>query len=338
MAPVHPALPSPADHTVLVVDDDPAAAQAIERTVRELGYRVKTAASWVEALAAFSEGDVDLVLMDAVLPGVDGFKLTALLRARARSYTPVVFLTGLSDPQARRMGLAAGADDFLPKPVDPFELRVRLSAMLRIRTLTKALEEKTRRLARLAHVDALTGLGNRRAFDVEFPREVARAAQFDLDLSVCLLDLDHFKAINDAFGHPRGDRVLAVMGRVLARGIRSCDRAYRLGGEEFVVLAPETSASDCVVVVERLRDAFERACASVVPERRCTVSAGVASVGTLAVACPDPRALLAAADDALYRAKALGRDRCVVASPANDAGPERPAGTPQGAAAGGTAS
>ncbi|RMG98230.1 MAG: diguanylate cyclase [Deltaproteobacteria bacterium] len=325
-----PDLPPPADHTILIVDDDPTAAASIAGVVEELGYRVEVAHSWVCALEKFSAGSIDLVLMDAVMPGVDGFKLTALLRARARSYTPVVFLTGLTDPRARQLGLSAGADDFIGKPVDPFELRVRIGAMLRIRVLTKALEEKTQRLARMAHVDVLTGLGNRRAFDEEFPREVTRAVQFALDLSVCIFDIDHFKTVNDRFGHRTGDRVLSVMGRVLARGIRGCDRAYRLGGEEFVLLAPETGAEDCRTVADRLRNDFRRACASVLPDRPCTVSAGVASLAGVGLEAAEPRALLAAADDALYRAKTLGRDRCVVAAAANDAVLEEAAGATVG--------
>ena len=304
-------LPPPEDHTILVVDDDPVALDTITATLREMGYRVEAAPSWVEAIHLFSSREVDLVLMDAVMPGVDGFKLTSLLRARARSYTPVVFLTGLSDLSARQLGIAAGADDFLAKPVDPFELEVRIAAMLRIRSLTKALEDKTRRLARLAHLDALTGLGNRRAFDVEFPQELARARRYGLDLSVALFDLDRFKAINDDFGHPCGDRVIALFGRVMTRGTRTCDRCYRIGGEEFVLLATETPAADAAVVVERLRGEFRRAAAAIVPERPCTVSAGLASLDTLCASVTAPNALLSAADEALYRAKHEGRDRLV---------------------------
>lgn len=305
------ALPPPEDHTVLVVDDDPVALDTITATLREMGYRVETASSWVEAIHVFSSREVDLVLMDAVMPGVDGFKLTSLLRARARSYTPVVFLTGWSDLSARQLGIAAGADDFLAKPVDPFELRVRIAAMLRIRALTKALEDKTRRLAKLAHLDALTGLGNRRAFDVEFPQELARARRYGLDLSVALFDLDRFKAINDDFGHPCGDRVIALFGRVMTRGTRTCDRCYRIGGEEFVLLATQSTTAEAAVVVERLRAEFRRAAAAIVPERPCTVSAGLASLGGLGPGCATPSALLAAADEALYRAKHEGRDRLI---------------------------
>ena len=151
--------------TVLIVDDEKLGATKVATMVQKSGHRTILAHSWTEAIQRFAEHDVDLVLMDAVMPNVDGFKLTRMLRERSRSYVPIVFLTGMSDQKARRRCIEAGADDLLTKPVDELELTIRLVAMLRIRRLTRALEEKSRALGQLAKIDGLTGLENRRMLD-----------------------------------------------------------------------------------------------------------------------------------------------------------------------------
>src|SRR5688572_22004081 len=193
---------------ILVVDDDHLTASIIADTLKSWGHRPTVCNSWTEAVRVFGAGDVDLVLMDAVMPTVDGFKLTRMLRSRATTYVPIVFLTGLADHATREHGVEAGADDFLAKPLDPLELKVRLTAMLRIRALTRDLEAKTRALARLASVDGLTGVSNRREFDERLPEAIAKRRDGDPPLSLLLLDIDHFKAVNDTFGHAVGDHLL----------------------------------------------------------------------------------------------------------------------------------
>lgn len=294
---------------VLVVDDDPASASAIAATVRDLGHRVTVAYGWTDALRVFGQSDVDLVLMDAVMPGVDGFRLTRLLRARSASYVPIVFLTGLADRSARERGIAAGADDFLAKPCDTLELKVRLTAMLRIRSLTRSLEARSRALARLATVDALTGVGNRRAFDERLPHELATAARQQRRASLLLLDIDHFKGVNDRFGHTVGDALLGVLGRLLEDASTGGIQAFRYGGEEFAVLAGDVDVEAAMVVGERLRRAFETKTVHATVAGACTLSIGVVATDQFARA-PDPTSFVAAADAALYRAKALGRN-CV---------------------------
>jgi PleD family two-component response regulator len=217
----------PGAATILLVDDDPLGAERVRLLIEAQGHRVLVAHSWSEALQTFMTREIDLVLMDAVMPTVDGFKLTRIFRERARLYVPIVFLTGLTDERARRRSVEAGADDMLAKPVDEVELSVRLIAMLRIRRLVRALADKSQVLADLARLDALTGLLNRRMLDEHLPKEVQRAQRYGRSLSLLMIDVDHFKRVNETYGHAVGDQVLSCLGRLLLDDIRVSDRAYR---------------------------------------------------------------------------------------------------------------
>lgn len=292
---------------ILIVDDDPASGGAIEALASSFGHATTLVHAWTEAVRIFDSATTDLVLMDAVMPGVDGFKLTQILRSRSDQYVPIVFVTGLNDSRAKQHGVDAGADDFLCKPVDKFELSMRLTAMLRIRKLTAALEDKSRALERLATTDALTGLENRRRFDERIRSECARSHRYRTDLSLLMLDIDHFKAINDTFGHDVGDEVLSILGKTILDIIRKPDIAFRYGGEEFAILAPETTSHQGFFLGERLRKEFDR--------RTTECSAGVQtlSIGISGANCVGSEVseseLFKAADTALYRAKSSGRDR-----------------------------
>lgn len=305
-----PALePSLASAHVLVVDDDPVSAHTVAATVRELGHRTTVCNGWTAALRAFSEQEVDLVLMDAVMPGVDGFRLTRLLRARSRSYVPIVFLTALADRRSREQGVAAGADDFLSKPVDVLELRVRLTAMLRIRSLTRDLEARSRALARLAAVDDLTGVANRRSFDENFPQQLAHARDSGGRVALLMLDIDHFKRVNDSLGHTAGDALLAFFGRLMIDVVRTGDACYRYGGEEFAIVADGAGIDAAVEIGERVRHAFALQSTGATPAGARTVSVGVSATDQFE-SPPTPSQMIEAADAALYRAKTLGRN-CV---------------------------
>ncbi len=298
---------------VLIVDDDPGSARYLAETIQSFGHHAHVSHSWTTALQAFGEREFDLVLMDAVMPGMDGFKLTRMLRKRARHYVPVLFITGLEDRGAMDQGIEAGADDFLRKPVDPVELRLRSTTMLRIRRLTADLEEKSRELEQLAKSDSLTGLANRREFDSQLKMEVARARRYDRPLSLLMIDLDHFKLINDSHGHAAGDQVLYFCGQLLSRLPRSTDMAFRYGGEELSVLLPETDTHEAMPLAERLRIEIQDESASL-PCGAVTASIGVAGTDLF-----DwdylPIDLLVTADAALYEAKRLGRNTVSLATP-----------------------
>lgn len=294
---------------ILIIDDEPAVASHIRQIVEESGHRASACHTWTEALRAFGRGDVDLILMDAVMPTVDGFKLTRIIRSRARTYVPIVFLTGLADDNARVNGIEAGGDDFLTKPIHPLELKVRIKAMLRIRSLTQALEEKTRTLSRLAAMDGLTGIGNRRSFDERLRTEFTEAQAKGRPLTVLILDLDHFKSVNDTYGHTVGDELLRAFGRLLAENTRAYDIPYRYGGEEFAILCPNSSTDDACNLAERIRAAFQRISPTATAAGGRTCSIGAAGIDVIDTD-PSPEALLMAADAALYRAKDSGRN-CV---------------------------
>lgn len=292
---------------ILIVDDDPASARPVVEAVAELGHEVELATNWTDAVRGFGDA-VDLVLMDAVMPMVDGFKLTRVLRERAQSYTPILFLTGLDDVASKQRGMSVGADDFLSKPVDPMELRVRLAAMLRIRRLTQALEAERRGYARLAHVDELTGVPNRRSYDERLAVELEQARSSGRPLSLLLVDIDHFKQINDTLGHAVGDEVLAFTGALLRELTRREDLVFRYGGEEFAVLARDTERERARVLAERVRAAFETRSASTSAGRR-SCSLGLATYDPDSGEAPDGARLFARADAKLYEAKQSGRNR-----------------------------
>jgi diguanylate cyclase (GGDEF)-like protein len=297
---------------LLLVDDDRVVLEHISRALTELGHETLTAQSWTDAVRLFREKKPDLVLLDVVMPSVDGFKLARIIKSEARTFTPVIFLTALDDIEAKRRGLEAGADDFLSKPVTPLELEIRVRAMLRIKHLTDELGAARDRLQYLATTDDLTGLRTRRTILGDLDREFSRARRYGSPLSTLMIDVDSFKHVNDTYGHATGDQVLSIVGDSLRQTLRTSDLAGRLGGEEFVVLAPETRAGAAVVLAERLRKIISEATASRgggVP--RATVSIGLASTEH-----PESRTaqdLLRLSDEALYRAKREGRDRTVVA-------------------------
>lgn len=291
--------------TVLIVDDDAASAAEVAEALRALGHEPMFANGWMEAVRAFDER-VDLVLMDAVMPEVDGFKLTRMLRDSARSYTPILFLTALGDAAAKEQGMLAGADDFLTKPPDPVELRVRLTAMLRIRRLTQYLESERSSYERLAHVDELTGLPNRRRYDERMHSELALARRSGRPVTLLLVDIDHFKDVNDSLGHQVGDEVLGFMGELLDASTRRGDWPFRFGGEEFAIIARNTTAKQASVLGERIRGAFEaRSRETAAGLRTCSV--GIASFEP----ADTPEALFARADARLYAAKQAGRNRVI---------------------------
>jgi diguanylate cyclase (GGDEF)-like protein len=295
----------------LLVDDDRAVLAAMEDMVRELGYEPVTARSWSDALRVYRQSRPDCVLLDVMMPAIDGFKLARILKSEdAERFVPVILITGLGDLESRRRGMASGADDFLTKPVSPVELQIRLSSMLRIKELTDQIQSANEKLAELAATDPLTQLRNRRVVYEQLEREFARARRYKHPLAVFMMDIDHFKSVNDTHGHGVGDEVLRVVARVLRRSTRETDMPGRYGGEEFIVLAPETSAADARVVAERIRANVQADTEAAAGIPTVTISIGIAS--TEATAATTFEDVIHLADEALYAAKKRGRNRVVV--------------------------
>jgi diguanylate cyclase (GGDEF)-like protein len=292
---------------ILVVDDDPAQCAHLAQTVEEWGAVAATAQRFTDAVRLHREWRPDLVLLDVVMPQVDGFKVAQMFK-RDAPLTPVILLTARDDVECKRRALAAGADELLPKPIGRVDLQIRLMSMLRIKRMADELDAANAKLAALASTDALTQLPNRRALDERLASEVLTAQRYHRPLTVLLVDVDHFKQVNDTHGHPMGDAVLAAVGRALAAEVRSCDVAGRYGGEEFLVIAPETTPGGGAALGERLRCRVAGIAAERPDLPPVTISVGVAgSWGSP----PRLDQLVWHADQGLYAAKRQGRN-CVV--------------------------
>lgn len=237
---------------ILVVDDERGSRAGLELLLRGSGYRVASAASADAALRHARQHWLDLVITDVNLPKTDGYRLTELLRSEARNRdVPIVLVSGEATSQRRVTGLDRGADDFLEKPLDADELLARVRMHLRH-------GERQADLLRRSEHDALTGLLNRGAIEEELAREMKRSYRTKLPVSVVMVDVDDFKAVNDRFGHTAGDEALREVGAALAHLLRSTDRVGRFGGDEFLAVLPDTDWAALETLVHRLRSDWQR--------------------------------------------------------------------------------
>jgi two-component system cell cycle response regulator len=285
---------------VMVADDDDLTRAMLGSWLLGSGFGVVEARDGEEALRLAGQRAPDLLLVDLIMPGLDGYEVCRAIQADGKAPPPVIFITAHDETGRRDTGLDAGAVDFIVKPFEQEELIARVRGALRTKTVRDGLANQA------AH-DSLTGLLNRRELDARADEVVALAQRHGRPLSCLLLDLDHFKEVNDVHGHAAGDQVLRETGRRLATACRISDVVARYGGEEFVLLLPETPLEAAVVLADKLRSALSGTpFGAGDPPITMRASIGVA---TLTAAMPAPSSLLAAADKALYRAKELGRDR-----------------------------
>ena len=290
---------------VLVVDDQAATRRSIKAALEGLGHDLREAADGEVALDLIRQLHPHVVLLDVRMPVMDG--LTALREIVADpviGQTPVVMLTKQGSPEDVAEALDTGAYDYLRKPFEPVELRARVAAAGRLGLLLAQLRDANAELQMAATTDQLTGLANRRQMD----RAMRDSA--DPSLAVVMADVDHFKQVNDTWGHPTGDAVLRTVASRLRRSLRTEDVIGRWGGEEFLIMLPGAGGDDALEVCERLLDAVRAPLMIDDGPEQVTVSLGVAARSTLA---EDVEDLLRRADAALYRAKADGRDRVAVA-------------------------
>jgi diguanylate cyclase (GGDEF)-like protein len=289
---------------ILIAEDQPVAALYLRRTLEKMGHEPQVAPDGEAAWRMIRDGDIPLLISDWMMPHLDGLELCKRLRAVGSGrYIYTILLTSLDRREDRLRGLRAGADDFLTKPPDSDELAVRIEIAERILAVHDQLARQNALLAELASTDELTGVKNRRRFREDLELLLSHATRHRSPLSLILLDIDHFKQYNDAFGHPAGDRVLQKVGATLRSSVRSHDVVARYGGEEFVVLLPATGAKDSLDVAERLRTTIA---SQDWPHRPVTASLGVA---TTEPGMPDDLTLVDQADQALYLSKQSGRNR-----------------------------
>ena len=303
---------------LLVVDDSKVSRTEVIRALngeKSLGT-IFEAENGLQALKRLSSQKIDLILSDVVMPGMDGFKLLISLRDHEEWNTiPVILLTSQNELEDRVKGLELGAWDYLIKPANPLELLTRARVMLRIKTLQDKLKNRIRQLERLSIVDGLTGLYNKKYLYEFIRREIKRTERFGMIMFCIMMDVDHFKKVNDTYGHPCGDTVLKELGAILGDVIRGYDFAARFGGDEFTVVLPQQSnRKDVQIIAERLRQTinnhpFTLKSKSKRPPIQITVSLGVAAFPDKNIT--DYESLIERADEALYQAKLQGRNRIV---------------------------
>ena len=297
---------------VLIVDDNAMIRNEIKAVLmRDGGFtHFMEAADGLTAFKTIMETPPDLVLCDLVMPGFDGLKFLGLKASRKElEQIPVIMLTAEDDLDRKAEILERGASDYVTKPFHEKELLARVRIHTKLKRLQDELREMNARLEALSVTDALTGLANRRLLITRLDEEVRRARRTKVPLAVVMFDIDHFKEVNDTYGHPMGDVVLRNIGAMLNTSLRATDLAARYGGEEFTLVLPYTDAVAALQVAETLRQklaAMDHLLGDATIRK--TVSMGVsAREGQAGV--PDAEELLKRADEALYRAKQGGRNR-----------------------------
>jgi len=240
--------PRPRGGRILVAEDDRFYRQILARRLEAAGHGVILTGDGVEAWNALQADPPELLLSDWMMPKLDGFDLCRRVKADpVHKAIYCILLTAKDRVEDKVAALDAGADDFLIKPCDDDELLARIRTGLRVHRLYAALEEAS-------VTDSLTGLRNRRYFDRRLEEDVSRCRRYDLRLSLVLVDLDAFKSVNDRFGHPVGDRMLAAAGNLLRRRVRSGEVAARIGGDEFAIILPNTGMEGALAFAEALEE------------------------------------------------------------------------------------
>jgi diguanylate cyclase (GGDEF)-like protein len=290
---------------VLVIDDDPFSAGLIDSCLRAAGFMSSTCTDSERALDMIMAELPDLIILDVVMPKLDGFDLCRRVRAHpALQFTPIIFVTRRGDVLQRVRGLEVGGNDYIAKPFEPQELIARVrSHLMRLSSLRE-----------LAIRDGLTRCYNHKYFKVRLTQEIARARRYKSPLTIGMLDVDHFKKVNDTYGHMAGDTVLAQLSSIVVAAVRSTDVVGRYGGEEFGIMLVQAGADEAAIVTNRLRERIAQhrfalpdipAAPDTPADIPVTVSVGV----TQFVPTDDLESLLHRADQALYDAKEGGRNQ-----------------------------
>lgn len=300
--------------SILIIDDSKGVRLQILDVLQKtsLFQRYHEAGSVIEAFKIVLNEPVDVILCDLEMPGMDGFKFLNMVSAREDLRNiPVIMITGRTDSETKIRGLEQGASDYVTKPFEPGELVARVKVQLKIKSLQDSLKKSNLELLQLSNTDPLTHLSNRRCLMDTLEKELKRSERSHSPLSLIMVDIDHFKRVNDSYGHQQGDVVLIEVAKVLLEHLREYDMAARFGGEEFSLVLPETDLLPAVQVAERLRvAATQLSFPPPLHELKLTISLGVATFPHSKLRSVDD--LVRGADEALYLAKREGRNRVAV--------------------------
>lgn len=291
---------------VLIVDDSKDVHRLLKARLRQEDLDFASAETGADGVQLAVQRQPALILLDLDMPNMDGYEvLRALKDSKLTRDIPVIILSGMQGAHDKVTAFDLGAIDYVTKPFDLAELRARVRSSLRLNQLV-------RMLAQRAQIDGLTGLWNRAFFDRRWGEEYSRSVRSGHPLSLALVDVDHFKSINDTFGHPAGDAVLMGLAKLLIRELRSSDVACRYGGEEFVIIMPDTPPDAAHQTCERLRVALEAVVWPRHPERKVTMSIGVG--GSAQVPQVSAERWIEMVDQSLYAGKRGGRNRVTAVS------------------------
>jgi diguanylate cyclase (GGDEF)-like protein len=302
---------------ILVVDDDNIVRLSLREAMEQEGYQVLEANDGNSCLGVFARSRPDIVLLDAILPTIDGFTCCRRIQEISGVRTPVLMITGLEDQESVDQAFSAGAIDYVTKPIHWGVLRQRVKRLIQQVRLYQQLETTNLELQRLAAIDGLTQLANRRRFDEYLQQEWQRMLREQLPLSLILCDIDCFKLYNDTYGHQAGDVCLRRVAEVIQNSAkRAIDLSARYGGEEFAVILPNTDQEGAILVAQNIQSGVKELKIAHAASKVCdsvTVSLGVSN--TIPSVITSPEMLINATDKALYQAKSEGRDRfCICLS------------------------
>ncbi len=296
------------DANILLIEDRAAVAKMMKGALETL-HTVHVESEPQEALFKGVEGSYDLFIVSLGLTGYDGLRLCSQFRSLERTrHIPILILAEAEDRSRVLRGLDLGINDYLSRPIDHHELMARTRTQLRRKRYADCLRENVQATIEMAVVDVLTGLHNRRFFDTNFAPLLGQACNADQPFSLMILDIDHFKQVNDTFGHDAGDQILKAFATRVRRVVRASDLVCRLGGEEFAIIMPNTPITVAQRVAERVRGVIQRNLFSVAQDKppiAVTASIGL-SERRQAI---DPEGLIRRADLALYQSKSAGRNR-----------------------------
>jgi diguanylate cyclase (GGDEF)-like protein len=307
------------ESTILIVDDQPANLKVLLSLLKLHYFQIRVAASGEQALIVLSKNLPDIILLDVMMPGMDGFETCQRIKAnKATADIPVIFMTALDRIEDKVAGFEAGGVDYITKPFQQVEVLARVNTHISLRQRELELKEtknelfkQNKRLEQLSIIDDLTGLYNRRHLNRVLKQEYQRSKRYTTDLSCLLLDLDHFKQVNDTYGHEFGDTVLKKFSSILSESVRDSDYVFRYGGEEVLILLPQANIEDARDTGEKIRmriaaEEFSDGTFST----PITVSIGGSSFQKH---LPEkPHELVTFADKALYMAKNNGRNQVVI--------------------------